>query len=621
MATEVSPGEYKDVVLFLATAGIVVPLFRRWNISPILGFLGAGVVLGPFGLGALADKLPWLAAVTVDNPEDISQLAEFGVVFLLFMIGLELSWERLRLMRRLVFGMGGLQVLASGAAIAGGAMLLGQPAAAAIAIGAALALSSTAIIMPLLAERKRQHSQAGRATFAVLLFQDLAVAPILITLAVLGKRGEGAFSAKDLLAFAPAALGLLVLVVVGRLALRPMLRSVAKAKSEEMFMAASLLVVIGAGLLAALTGLSMALGAFVAGLLLAETEYRHEVERTIEPFKGLLLGLFFVSIGIGLDLSRLVADPLPILGMAVGLMLLTGTVVYVLGLLFGLKSKAALEAGLLLSAGGEFAFVILNSAMGANVVSAEVGQTILVASTLSMFAIPFLGGLGARLGGRPAANPNNLSVEPEPAARPEGGPEGATEAGQGGGREVEPAVLVVGYGRVGRLVGEMLGRHDIPWVAVDRDPRLVETGRRGGARVFFGDAARPEFLRLCGLETARALVITMDSPEGAEAVVATAREMKPGLTIVARARDARHAKRLYELGATDAVPETIEASLQLSEAALVDIGIPMGLVIASIHERRDEFRKELNRPEALGGRRSRLHDAGRSRRHAQPAGD
>jgi CPA2 family monovalent cation:H+ antiporter-2 len=167
----------------------------------------------------------------------------------------------------------------------------------------------------------------------------------------------------------------------------------------------------------------------------------------------------------------------------------------------------------------------------------------------------------------------------------------------------------------------MLGRHDIPWVAVDRDPRLVETGRRGGARVFFGDAARPEFLRLCGLETARALVITMDSPEGAEAVVATAREMKPGLTIVARARDARHAKRLYELGATDAVPETIEASLQLSEAALVDIGIPMGLVIASIHERRDEFRKELNRPEALGGRRSRLHDAGRSRRHAQPAGD
>jgi CPA2 family monovalent cation:H+ antiporter-2 len=590
MATEVSPGEYKDVVLFLATAGIVVPLFRRWNISPILGFLGAGIVLGPFGLGAFSDQFPWLSAVTVENPKDIAQLAEFGVVFLLFMIGLELSWERLRLLRRYVFGMGGLQVALSGAAIAGGAMLFGQPPIAAAAIGAALALSSTAVVMPLLAERKRQHSQAGRATFAILLFQDLAVAPILITLAVLGKQGDSAFVLKDLLAFAPAVLGLLTLFVIGRVLLRPMLRSVAKAKSEELFMAASLLVVIGAGLLAALTGLSMALGAFVAGLLLAETEYRHEVERTIEPFKGLLLGLFFVSIGIGLDLSILIADPLPILGMAVGLMVLTGTVVFGLAKAFGLKTRVALETALLLAAGGEFAFVILDSAMNAGVVGETAGQTILVASTLSMICIPFLATFGARLGGRPGANPGSMPVEPDS--------EGPTDSG----------VLVIGYGRVGRLVSDMLGRHDIPWVGIDRDPRLVESGRRSGARIFYGDASRAEFLKHCGLDTARALIITMDSPEGAEAVVATARELRPDLTIVARARDARHAKRLYELGATDAVPETIEASLQLSEAALVDIGIPMGLVIASIHERRDEFRKELNRPESLGGRR-RMRDA------------
>ncbi len=590
MATEVSPGEYKDVVLFLATAGIVVPLFRRWNISPILGFLGAGIVLGPFGLGAFSDQFPWLSAVTVENPKDIAQLAEFGVVFLLFMIGLELSWERLRLLRRYVFGMGGLQVALSGAAIAGGAMLFGQPPIAAAAIGAALALSSTAVVMPLLAERKRQHSQAGRATFAILLFQDLAVAPILITLAVLGKQGDSAFVLKDLLAFAPAVLGLLTLFVIGRVLLRPMLRSVAKAKSEELFMAASLLVVIGAGLLAALTGLSMALGAFVAGLLLAETEYRHEVERTIEPFKGLLLGLFFVSIGIGLDLSILIADPLPILGMAVGLMVLTGTVVFGLAKAFGLKTRVALETALLLAAGGEFAFVILDSAMNAGVVGETAGQTILVASTLSMICIPFLATFGARLGGRPGANPGSMPVEPDS--------EGPTDSG----------VLVIGYGRVGRLVSDMLGRHDIPWVGIDRDPRLVGSGRRSGARIFYGDASRAEFLKHCGLDTARALIITMDSPEGAEAVVATARELRPDLTIVARARDARHAKRLYELGATDAVPETIEASLQLSEAALVDIGIPMGLVIASIHERRDEFRKELNRPESLGGRR-RMRDA------------
>lgn len=590
MAAEVSLGEYKDVVLFLATAGVVVPLFRRWRVSPILGFLGAGVVLGPYGLGALTGSFPWLGAVTIENPKDVAQLAEFGVVFLLFMIGLELSWERLRLMRRFVFGMGALQVAFCSAAIATIATLLGQPLQAAVAIGAALALSSTAMVMPLLAESKRQHSQAGRATFAVLLFQDLAVAPILITLTVIGSQGGGdLFSPKMLLTFAPAALGLVALVVFGRLLLRPMMKSVARAKSEELFMAASLLIVIGAGLVAALTGLSMALGAFVAGLLLAETEYRHEVEVTIEPFKGLLLGLFFLSIGIGLDLSLLFQKPALILGMAVGALILTGGVVFVLGLLFGLKPRKALEAGMLLAAGGEFAFVILDTAMNSGLVDRGTGRTVLVASTLTMFCIPVLAALGARLGGRPGANPAT-STAVDPATSTE-----------------EPAVLVIGYGRVGRLVGDMLGRHDIRWVAAERDPKLVEAGRRAGAAIFYGDASRAEFLRRCGLDTALAVVVTMDNPEGNEVVVATAREQRPDLTIVARARDARHAKRLYELGATDAVPETIEASLQLSEATLVDIGVPMGLVIASIHERRDEFRQELNRPEALGGRR-RLRD-------------
>ncbi len=597
MAAEVSPGEYKDVVLFLATAGVVVPLFRRWKVSPILGFLLAGVVLGPFGLGALAPELPWLGYLTIDNPAEIAQLAEFGVVFLLFMIGLELSWERLRLMRRYVFGMGGLQVALCMTGIGFAAWGLGQPPVAAAAIGAALALSSTAIVMPILAEQKRQHSQAGRATFSVLLFQDLAVAPILITLAVLGRQGaDDVFSPGMLLAFAPALLGVLLLVFLGRLFLRPMLRSVARTKSGELFMAASLLVVIGAGLVSALTGLSMALGAFIAGLLLAETEYRREVEVTIEPFKGLLLGLFFVSVGIGLDLSLLGREPLTVVGMALGLMALTGAVVFALARLFGLKNGPAIETALLLAAGGEFAFVILDQAMGAGVVERAAGQTILVASTLSMFCIPLLAALGVRLGGR-AATQAAPAVEPSvPAADGEG----------------NPRVLVVGYGRVGRLVGDMLSRHEVEWIAAERDPKFVDTGRRAGHRVYFGDASRPEFLGRCGLEDARALIVTMDDPEGAEAVVATARTMRPDLTIVVRARDARHAKRLYDLGATDAVPETIEASLQLSEAALVDIGIPMGLVIASIHERRDEFRKELNRPEALGGRIRRLRDAAKT---------
>ncbi|RAK57736.1 cation:proton antiporter [Phenylobacterium deserti] len=587
MEGHTSPGDYKDVVLFLATAGVVVPLFRRWRISPILGFLAAGVALGPFGLGRLAADVPWLGAFTIDNPVEVAQLAEFGVVFLLFMIGLELSWDRLRRMRRYVFGMGALQVALCGGLIAWAALMLGQPPGAAFAIGSALALSSTAIIMPLLAERKRQHSLAGRATFSVLLFQDLAVAPILITLTLLGRREAPVFSADLLLAFAPAVLGLAGLFAVGRLLLRPMLRSVAKAKSEELFVAACLLVVIGAGLISALTGLSMALGAFVAGLLLAETEFRHEVEVTIEPFKGLLLGVFFLSVGIGLNVPLLLERPLAILGVALGLTLLNGVAVLLLGRLFGLSLRAAAESALLLAGAGEFAFVILGQAAGQQLVSRTVADALLVAATLCMMCSPLLAAIGARVGGRKIA-PSELPADPE------GG------AGDG------PRVLVVGYGRVGKLVGDMLKRHEIRWVAAEQDARLVEAGRRAGEAVFFGDASRPEFLARCGLSDVAALVVTMDSPEGAEAIVALARELRPDLTIVARARDARHAKRLYELGATDAVPETVEASLQLSEAVLVDVGVPMGLVIASIHERRDEFRKDLNRPEALGGRRKRL---------------
>ncbi|KQW71038.1 potassium transporter TrkA [Phenylobacterium sp. Root77] len=597
MEGHVSPGEYKDVVLFLATAGVIVPLFRRWRISPILGFLGAGVVLGPFGLGALSDNFPWLSYFTIANAGEIAQLAEFGVVFLLFMIGLELSWERLRLMRRWVFGMGALQVTLCLAAIALAGMTLGLDIAPAVAIGAALALSSTAVVMQILTEHKRQHSPAGRATFSVLLFQDLAVAPILVTLAILGRSGDGeAFSPRLLLAFAPAALGVMILVAFGRLLLRPMLKSVARAKSEELFMAACLLVVIGAGLVSALTGLSMALGAFIAGLLLAETEYRHEVEVTIEPFKGLLLGLFFLSVGIGLDLSLLAAKPLAILGMSVGVVALNATVVFGLGRLFGLPWRGAMEAGLLLAGGGEFAYVILSAAMGDGIVPRPLGQMVLVSSTISMMCIPLLAALGLKLGGRKTGG---QGLAPDPVASP---------AGDGSDGEA-PKVLVVGYGRVGKLVGDMLHRHDIAWVAAERDPKLVEAARHAGEAIYFGDASRPEFLRRCGLETAPALVVTMDSPDGVEAIVATARAMRPDLTIVARARDARQAQRLYELGATDAVPETVEASLQLSEAVLVEIGVPMGLIIASIHERRDEYRKALNRPEALGGRVRRYRRA------------
>jgi CPA2 family monovalent cation:H+ antiporter-2 len=591
----VAAADYKDLVLFLATAGIVVPLFKRLKVSPILGFLGAGVALGPSGLGALEGTVPWIGAVTVGKPEEVAQLAEFGVVFLLFTIGLELSWERLRAMRRMVFGLGVLQVTVGAACIAALAIFgFHTRILVGLILGFGLALSSTALAIPALAERKRLAAPAGRAVFSVLLLQDLAVAPLLVGLSVIGSGTQGV-SSGVLLALAPRVIGLIVIAVAGRLLLRPMMRSVAKAKSEELFMAASLLVVIGAGLIAAASGLSMALGAFVAGLLLAETEYRHEVEVVVEPFKGLLLGLFFVSVGIGLDVSLVLHRPVLVFGFLAGLLVLKGVGVFGLARLFGLKTRSALETALALAAGGEFAFVMLNQAMGSRLVPHGVGNAALTAVTLSMFAVPALTALGAKIGMGGGAS-----------ALPHAAPPAVTDG--------EARVLVVGYGRVGRLVADMLTRHDKPWIAIERDARGVEAERRKlvgipGAALYFGDASRPELLKRCGLETATALVITMDNPDAAEAVVRAAHELRPDLTIVARARDARHAARLYELGVTDAVPETVEASLQLSESVLVDIGVPMGLVIASIHAKRDEYRKALNQPRALGARIRRAQAA------------
>ena len=583
----VTPANYKDLVLFLATAGVIVPVFKRLKISPILGFLAAGVALGPYGLGAASAAAPWLSLFTIDNPNEIAQLAELGVVFLMFMIGLELSWERLRLLRRLVFGLGGAQMVLSALALGFVAAAFGQPPAAAAVIGMALALSSTAIIVPALVERKRLHSDVGRAAFSVLLFQDLAVAPVLVAVSLLHGRAHPLGMEFAMAVTAAVATPILILLV-GRAVLRPMLKSVARAKSQELFMAACLLVVIGAGLASAAAGQSMALGAFIAGLLLAETEFRHEAEVTIEPFKGLLLGLFFLSVGIGVDVELLSRRPLEILGGVAALILFKAAVTAGLVKLAGRPIRRAVEIGLIVSAGGEFVFVVMAQATGSGLIGRESAQALVLIATLSMFAIPALIALGERIG-RAAARAR-LPAEPQ-----DGLPEGAK-------------VLVVGYGRVGLMVADMLDSHQILWVAVDQDPRLVEAGRRRGHAVFFGDAARAEFLARCGLDDALAVVVTMDAPEAVEAVVATARAARPQMVIVARARDARQAGRLYELGATEAVPETVEASLQLSEALLVDIGVPMGLVIASVHEKRDEIRKALNRPDALGARVRKARD-------------
>jgi CPA2 family monovalent cation:H+ antiporter-2 len=579
-------GEYKDLVVFLAAAGVMVPLFNRLKISPILGFLAAGVLLGPDGLARLADTAPWLSWLTISDAGQIRSLSELGVAFLLFMIGLELSWERLKSMRKLVFGLGLTQVALCTVVLAGLFMLMGQTLVSAAVLGMGFALSSTAVVMPVMAERGRLGGAAGRTTFSILLAQDLAVAPILITVTVMaatalaGATPAGEFDPSvlrpALLTLVPAAVGLALIVVLGRLVLRPMFRSVAKAKArgqgQEMFIAASLLVVVGAGLAAQAAGLSMSLGALVAGLLLAETEFRREVELSIEPFKGLLLGVFFVGVGIGLDLDAVAADPAGVFGLAVVLTLLKAGLIYGAARLWGVKNRTAIEAALVLGPAGEFAFVILGAGMVEGIASPAFTRTVMLAATISIFTIPLMALIADRL---------TRQVDK---ARPDLPAEALEPVG------AENQVLIVGFGRVGRLVGEMLTEHGQSYLAVDSNPSTVARGRAEGANVFYGDAGRPEMLQLCGVDTARAVIVTMDAPAKVDEVVRTARGLRPDLILIARARDERHAERLYHLGVTDAVPETTEAALQLAENTLVDLGVPMGLVLASIHERRDRFR-------------------------------
>jgi len=606
---ETHGGEYRDLVVFLAAAGVVVPLFNRLKISPVLGFLAAGVLLGPDGLGRFAQSHGWLSWLTIGDQAQIRQLSELGVAFLLFMIGLELSWERLRAMRRLVFGLGMLQVAVCTLAIAVVFMALGQSLAGAAVLGMGLALSSTAVVMPVLAAQGRINSETGRATFAVLLAQDVAVAPILITVTVLaalaqsGASVEPAELGRALFTLLPAAGGLFLMVLLGRLVLRPMFRSVARAQhrgeGRELFVAASLLVVVVSGLTAQAVGLSMSLGALVAGVLLAETEFRREVEVAIDPFKGLLLGVFFIGVGIGLDLDAVAADPTTVLGLAGGLIVLKALIIFILARAWGLAARSAIETALVLGPAGEFAFVILSTGLVEGLASPELTRKAMLAATLSMFTVPLLAVM-ARALTRQTAPPADVETQGLSPSADVPAPDGA--------------VLIVGFGRVGRLIGELLAEHDQKFVALDADPASVRSGRAEGHEVYYGDAARPDMLSACGLESARALIVTMDSPTKVDEVVKTARALRPDLILIARARDDHHAARLYALGVTDAVPETTEASLQLAENTLVDLGVPMGLVLASIHERRDGFRKAFQAaaPDGRGARPARAFRSVRS---------
>ncbi len=577
MATIGNLDAYSDALVVLGTAGIVVPLVRRFGLSPVLGYLGAGAILGPLGLGTFKEQVPALYWLTVIDTRHVSALADLGVVFLLFLIGLELSYQRLLTMRRLVFGLGFLQVLISASAIAAVVAWAGAPAAAAVIIGSCLALSSTAIVIEVLSNQRRMSTTTGRTSFSILLAQDIAVVPILILVAVLQ---NGAFASSlpqgILLAFAQAGFAFGVIILVGRLMLRPLFRLVASVDTTELFVAATLFVIVGAAVVAGLSGVSMALGAFVAGLLLAETEFRKAIEATIEPFKGLLLGLFFFTVGMSIDFRELAREPVWLAASVIGLIGLKATIIIVLARAFRIPMPAAIETGLLLGPGGEFAFVVIAVALGASLVAPGAASFTLAVTSITMAIIPLLAIVARRV---TRSREQLRQVDPALSLVP------ATDA--------RGRAIVIGHGRVGQVVCDLLSAHNFPYIATDRDPNAVTQHRRRGREVYYGNAAEPAFLNSCGLMDAAAVIVTIHDQPGIDEIVRVVRERRPDILIVSRARDADHARHLYEIGVTDAVPETIEASLQLSEAALVGLGVPTGPVIASIHEKRDEFRHEL----------------------------
>jgi CPA2 family monovalent cation:H+ antiporter-2 len=589
MASTINTTAYSDALVILGTASVVIPVLRRFGISPVLGYLGAGAVLGPLGLGSLNATYPALFWFTITDAQNVAGIAELGIVFLLFLIGLELTLARLLAMRRLVLGLGGLQVLITSALIAGGAELAGKPSATAIILGASLSLSSTAIVLELLSSQERLTSNTGRASLAVLLAQDLAVIPILMFISIVAAGAGRSLAASLGTAVLQAAVAVTVIVVFGRVLLRPLFRLVATARSNELFIAAVLFVIVAAGVIANQAGLSMALGAFVAGLLLAETEYRKAIEATVEPFKGLLLGMFFFTVGMDIDFREIIHEPFWLIGGVVGLIAVKALLLIGLGRLFRLSWPVAVETGLLLGPGGEFAFVSIGMAGALKLIAPQLASYVLAVVSITMALTPLLSLAGRRVATRlRAARPLDSALT----ARPSGGTGHA---------------IVVGYGRVGKVVCALLREHGIRYIAADLDAHTVTRDRREGHDVYYGNAADPTFLESCGLSTAGGVIITIHDHGLIDTVVAHIRGLRPDVMIVARARDAVHASHLYQLGATDAVPETIEASLQLSEAALVGLGLPAGPVIASIHEKRDEFRRELQQA---------AKDAGREQIHA-----
>ena len=565
--TELTSPAVADALIILAAAGAVIPVFARFRITPIIGFILVGLLIGPFGLGRLVPFAPWLEHITIEDPATLAPAAEMGIILLLFSIGLELSFGRLWSMRRHVFGLGALELVISALLVGAALMVLGNSAPTSLALGLALALSSTALVLRITDPR----TPVGRAALAMLLFEDIALIPIIFLLGAMGRGGTAQDSAAMLDTLWQGALVIVALLAIGRVTLPHLFAQAARTKSPELFLAASLLVVIGAALATAAVGLSPIFGALVAGLLIAETEYHTEVARMTEPFKGLALGVFLITVGMSLDLAMVLEQWNSILIAVVAVLVIKALVTAVLLRAMGARSGTATETGILMSSPSETTLIVLATASAVQLINAEAAQFWQTVTAIGLTITPGLAWLGKRLGKRVEGQRPIVDLPEDDA----------------------PRAIVVGMGRVGRLVADMLRVHDKPFVGIDGDADTVMRAQVDGYPVVFGDAAWESTLRRLGIERASAIILTMDEPVAVQRLVRKLRVAHPDLTIIARARDVSHAALLYRAGASHAVPETLESSLQLSEAVLVDLGVPMGPVIASIHEKRDEYRAQI----------------------------
>ncbi|MHA6719354.1 cation:proton antiporter domain-containing protein [Sphingomonas sp. RS6] len=566
---------FSDTLVILGAAGLVIPAFARFRISPVIGFILIGILVGPAGFGSLVDRAPWLYYLTISDAHAIEPFAEFGIILLLFSIGLELSFKRLWAMRTLVFGVGAAELLGSGLILAALLYFTGLSTGGAIGLGLALALSSTALVLPIAGTT----SAVGRGAFAMLLFEDVALVPIIFGLGALAPAADGDGIARLLATLGAGAATIAALFVGGRLVLPRMFAQAARTKSPELFLAASLLVVIVASLATTAAGLSPIVGALIAGLLIAETEYHGAVEAITSPFKGLALGVFLLTVGMQLDLGLVAQNWAPLLGATILVMAVKVGVTAVLLRLAGARLGTAAETAVLMASPSETTLIVLGVAGVAGLILPATVAFWTTVTAIGLTATPLLAKAGRVIANRIERNKGE-DVPDEDLV------------------QLSRGTVVIGFGRVGHTVADMLRRHGKPYIAVDADIDTITQARREGYHVLFGDVTRAELVDQLQLGHANALVLTMDDPVLTVRLTKRVRGWVPHLPIIARARDAAHAAELYKAGATDAVPETLESSLQLSEALLVDLGMAVGPVIASIHEKRDEMRRAIK--EAAG---------------------